>query len=448
MTTAPWPEPVRLPVRWLVTEGLGRLVVGRAARQGDPQARLIVDPATRADPHPVYEQIRAAGPLVRTRISLITAHHAVAAEVLRSDDFGVVPSGVELPGVLGRLTTATRTDAVSPVLPPSLLAVDPPDHTRYRALVSSVFTARAVARLRDRVAEIAAELLDRLEARAGRGEVVDLVEAYASTLPVAVISEILGVPAADRDRVLRLGEAAAPSLDFVVPWRLFVQTERALREFDRYLAAHLDRLRRDPGDDLLSQLVHAADDEGRLDDRELRSTAGLVLAAGFETTVNLLGTGAWLLMRHPDQLALLREDPARWPTAVDEVLRFEPPVQLTARVARRATTVAGRPVGVGDMVVTLLAAAGRDPAVFADPDRFDVTRANAGRHLAFSAGRHFCLGAALARAEGEVGLRMLFERFPDLALAGEGTWRPTRVLKGFAHLPVRLGDRSGATTAA
>jgi cytochrome P450 len=173
---------------------------------------------------------------------------------------------------------------------------------------------------------------------------------------------------------------------------------------------------------------------------ELRATAGLVLAAGFETTVNLLGNGTWLLLRHPDQLAVLRDDPSRWPTAVDEALRMESPVQMTARIARHATTLAGVPVAEGEMVILLLAAANRDPQVFEDPLRFDVTRANASRHLAFSGGRHYCLGAALARAEGEVGLKTLFDRFPDLTLAGEGRRRSTRVLKGFASLPVRLGE--------
>jgi cytochrome P450 len=183
-----------------------------------------------------------------------------------------------------------------------------------------------------------------------------------------------------------------------------------------------------------------------LSEHELRATAGLVLAAGFETTVNLLGSGIRLLTDHPDQLAVLREDPSLWPNAVDEVLRFESPVQLTARVAKAPTTLGGRDIPGGSLVALLLAAANRDPEVFTDPARFDVARENANRHLSFSGGRHYCLGAALARLEGEIGLRSLFDRFPDLALNGPGTRRPTRVLRGWASLPVSLGNTFATAT--
>ncbi|MHA3704417.1 cytochrome P450 [Jatrophihabitans sp. YIM 134969] len=436
----------KLLARWTALDGLPRVAIKRAARAGDPQARLIVDPTLRDDASAVWDEVRGRGRVTRTAVSAITVDHGIAFDVLRSDDFRVVSMGEQLPGLLGKIEATTRTGALHPVQAPSLLSVEPPEHTRYRTLVSSVFTARAVAQLRDRVQLTADALLDALERRraATGAEVVDLVEAYCSRLPVAVISDILGVPEEDRDLVLHFGEAAAPSLDFVLPWRQFRRTELGLLAFDRWLSGHIARLRSHPGDDLMSQLIAATDGEGRLDDRELRATAGLVLAAGFETTVNLLGNGTWLLARHPDQLALVREDPSRWSTAVDEALRLESPVQMTARIAKRDTELAGEPIARGEMVILLLAAANRDPQVFSDPLRFDVTRTNAGRHLAFSGGRHFCLGAALARAEGEVGLRTLFERYPDLSLAGGGVRRSTRVLKGFASLPVRLGERAPA----
>jgi len=190
----------------------------------------------------------------------------------------------------------------------------------------------------------------------------------------------------------------------------------------------------------MSQLIEVSQDGVRLDSTELRAIAGLVLAAGFETTVNLLGNGIRLLLNSPDQLALLTEDPSLWPNAVEEVLRLDSPVQLTARVARCDTEVAGTVVRRGEVVIICLAAANRDPAVFADPNRFDVGRDNAGRHLAFSGGRHFCLGAALARLEGEAGLRQFFTHFPGALPAGEGCRRDTRVLRGWAELPVRLGS--------
>jgi cytochrome P450 len=196
----------------------------------------------------------------------------------------------------------------------------------------------------------------------------------------------------------------------------------------------------------MSKLIAASVDGQHLSDEELRATAGLVLAAGFETTVNLLGSGVRLLVDHPEQLAILRSDPTLWPNAVDEILRFESPVQMTARVADRDVEISGRTVPKDSFVAMILAAANRDPAVFDDPATFDVRRSNANRHLSFSGGRHFCLGAALARLEGEVGLRSLFDRFPNLASAGPGVRRPTRVLRGWAELPVHLGAEVAAAS--
>jgi len=318
-----------------------------------------------------------------------------------------------------------------------LLAVEPPEHTRYRKTVSSVFTSRRVDSLRDLVEDTAATLLDALADEPG---VVEIVERYCAQLPVTIISEILGVPDSDRPKILEYGELAAPSLDFGLSWPEYQRVQQGLEGFSDWLGTHLQQLRDHPGEDLMSQLIEASQDGVRLSDTELRAIAGLVLAAGFETTVNLLGNGITLLLNHPDQLAALMADPALWPNAVEEILRFDSPVQLTARVARADTTVAGTEISKGEMVVIYLAAANRDPAVFDDPHRFDVRRPNAGRHLAFSGGRHFCLGAALARAEGEAGLRRFFTHFPDAQSAGAGSRRSTRVLRGWAELPVRLGS--------
>jgi cytochrome P450 len=305
--------------------------------------------------------------------------------------------------------------------------------------VSSVFTTRAVAALRDRVEQTAAALLDQLSHEPG---VVDIVDRYCAQLPVAIISDILGVPDADRPRILEFGELAAPSLDFGLSWQQYKRVQRGIAGFNLWLAEHLRRLRRTPGGNLMSQLIQAAEsgsDETYLDETELQGIAGLVLAAGFETTVNLLGNGIRMLLDAPEQLRTLSQRPQLWPNAVEEILRLESPVQLTARVALTDTEVAGISVKEGALVVIYLAAINRDPAVFAEPHRFDVERANAGRHLAFSGGRHFCLGAALARAEGEVGLRTLFDRFPEARSAGAGSRRDTRVLHGWSTLPVALG---------
>lgn len=424
-------------LHWLAMHGVVRSVARLSARRGDPQARFAADPTVRADPIAFFEELRAQVPLVRSRVSYLTVDHGVAFDLLRSDDFRVISLGGALPSPLRRLERRTRPDMLHPLLPPSLLAVEPPEHTRYRKTVSSVFTSRAVAALRDRVEETAAALLDGLS---DGGDVVDVVAQYCAQLPVTIISEILGVPEVDRDRILEFGELAAPSLDFGLSWAQYQTVQNGLDGFNGWLDTHLKTLRDNPGSDVMSQLIEASDGGVRLDDKELKAIAGLVLAAGFETTVNLLGNGIRMLINAPDQLAVLNDDPSLWPNAVEEILRLDSPVQLTARVARTDTVVAGTPVQRGEMVVIYLAAANRDPAVFADPHTFDVRRAGAGKHLAFSGGRHFCLGAALARMEGEIGLRQFFTRFPDAQLAGEGSRRDTRVLRGWARLPVSLGS--------
>ena len=439
---------IKPAVRWSLGHALPRQVMVRAARKGDLHGRMVAEATTSAGtsfgtPDDVkllrlFEEIRAAGPLYRGRYAYVTAAQEVVREVLTSADFR---TGVDLGGgngPLGRLMSwSTVPGLLGPLSPPSLLVTEPPDHTRYRRLVTRVFTVKAVEHLRVRTQEIANALLDDLERQHG-GSVVELVDTYCAQLPVTVIAEVLGVPAADHDRVLEFGTAAAPSLDLGLGWSEFRSVETGLAAFDAWLTQHLDHLRKHPGDDLMSKLVAVRDEDGTLNDAELKATAGLVLAAGFETTVNLLGNGISLLAAHPEQRALLRERPELWANAVDEVLRLDPPVLLTGRTAARDTEVAGRPVPAGALVTTVLAAANRDPDVFVDPSRFDVSRDNARDHMSFSAGRHYCLGAALARMEGEVGLQTLFERYPDLRIEPGARRRPTRILRGFAHLPVRL----------
>ncbi|OBI94119.1 cytochrome [Mycobacterium alsense] len=437
-------------LHWLVMHGFIRAVAAVGARRGDLQARLIVDPSVAADPVPFYEGLRALGPLVKGRVNYLTADHGLAHELLRSDDFRVVNMGSNLPAPLRWLERRVRDDLLHPLRAPSLLAVEPPDHTRYRKTVSAVFTPRAVAALREGVERTATDLLDRLSAASGAASVVDVVGRYCSQLPVAIISDILGVPEQDRPRVLEFGELGAPSLDVGLPWRQYRSVQRGIAGFNFWLADHLRELRRTPSDNLMSQLIQTAESgsaETYLDPDELQGIAGLVLAAGFETTVNLLGNGIRMLLDAPEHLDALRRRPELWPNAVEEILRLDSPVQLTARVAVRDVEVAGERIKRGGLVVIYLAAANRDPSVFDDPHRFDIERPNAGRHLAFSAGRHFCLGAALARAEGEVGLRTFFDRFPEARAAGTGSRRETRVLRGWSTLPVALGPpaRSMAT---
>jgi cytochrome P450 len=434
---------LRERTHWFALHGVIRGLASYGAKRGELQGRLIADPTVRADPGGFADELRARGRLVKGRAAWLTADHALAHQLLRSDDFAVTAIGKTLPGPLGWLEERTTVKGrLHPLLPPSLLSVEPPEHTRYRKTVSSVFTTRAVAALRVRVQQAAETLIDGLDD--GTVGIVDIVDRYCSQLPVTVIGDILGVPDGDRPRILEFGELAAPSLDIGLSWPQYRRVEQGLEGFNTWLAQHIGRLQRAPGDDLMSQLIDASEGGTRLNDEELRATAGLVLAAGFETTVNLLGSGIRILLEHPEQLAMLIEQPDLWPGAVEEILRLESPVQLSARLAQVDTEVAGRAVRAGELVILYLAGANRDPEVFADPHRFDITRDNAGRHLSFSGGRHFCLGAALARAEGEVGLRTFFERYPDARLAGAGSRRETRVLRGWSTLPIRLGQARAA----
>lgn len=430
--------PVQQLTRWSLGHAVPALAFRARARRGDLQARVVGATNSGGDlPTDLFDAIREAGPFYRGGLALATSRHDVVREVLASPD---VAAGriAATDGVLARPAAwADRSAPTGPLTPPSLLAIEPPDHTRMRKLVTRVFSVRAVERLRERTEEVAAELVEPLARRVEKDEPVNLVEALAAPLPVTVICEVLGVPEEDRERVRHFGDMAAPSLDLGLSLQRFREVEAALRDFERWLEAHVERVRQDPGEDLFSQLVAARDDDGgQLDDLELKATAGLVLAAGFETTVNLISNAVSLLAEHPEQRKALVVGEVPWLSAVDEALRFDPPVLLTARTAVRDTEIAGTRVREGSPMVAMLAGANRDPEVFAEPNHFDVTRENAADHISFSSGRHYCLGAALARMEGEVALRTLHERLPELRVLPGAERRETRILRGWAQLPV------------
>jgi cytochrome P450 len=429
-------RPARTAARWAVRHGLPAAYLSRSARRGNLVGRLMRDRAVREEPYALYEQLRAAGPLVPSDLGWVTTSHAVAHEVLRSDRFGVGFDRSAAPRpIRWALEFGDDAGAAGVAEPPSMLVVDPPDHTRFRRLVSRAFTPRATAAFAPAIQRTADRLLDEL---AGRSGTVDLVDAFAAQLPVLVIADLLGVPTERREDFLRWGAAAAATLDPGLPLRRYLAADRALRAMHRFLDEHFAALRREPGEDLVSTLVTLPEDEA-LTDRELHATVMLLLGAGFETTVNLLGNAVVLLDAHRDQWEVLAADPAGWDGAVEEVLRHDSPVQLTGRTARADVELAGRTVRAGNRVTLLLGAANRDPEVFADPGRFDVSRANAREHLAFSGGIHYCLGAGLARLEAVIGLRTLTERFPRLRVAGRPERRDLQTLRGFETLPVRLG---------
>jgi cytochrome P450 len=428
-------RPARTVVRWGVRHGLPAVFLRRGEREGDPLGRLLRDAEVRDRPFELYEEVRDRGQLSTGSLGLVTASHAVASDILRSENFGVGWDRSTAPGVIRwALRFGDDLDATGVAEPPSMLVVDPPDHTRFRRLVSRAFTPRAISAFEPMVQRTADELLDALERREGT---VDLVDAYAAQLPVLVIAELLGVPTERRADFLRWGAAAAATLDPGLPFGRYLAAERALRAMHVFLREHFVRLRRDPGTDLVSRLVGLPDGEA-LTERELHATVMLLLGAGFETTVNLLGNAVVLLDAHPDQWEFLIADPSGWDNAVEEVLRHDSPVQITGRTAKAAVTVAGSQIRPGSRVTVLLGAANRDPEVFAQPALFDVTRSNAREHLAFSAGIHYCVGAGLARLEGVVGLRTLAERFPGLRVNGLPERRDLRTLRGYERLPVTL----------
>jgi cytochrome P450 len=351
--------------------------------------------------------------------------HADVTELLRDDRF-----------------SADRTRSERYVPPPpgrrrearSMLVVDPPDHTRLRNLVNKAFTPRMIERLRPRIEAITAELLDGLAAESQ----ADLIGRFAYPLPVIVIAEMLGVPAEDRARFQEWSAVVVRGLDPFVD----SETQDAVLDARDALAAYLRGViaerRRDPADDLITAMIAARDAGDFLGEAELVAMCNLLLVAGHETTVNLIGGGTLALLRHPDQLERLRREPTLARTAVEELLRYSPPVQWTGRVATAEVELGGRRVAAGQSVVAILAAANRDPEAFADPDRLDVGR-DPNHHVSFGRGIHFCLGAPLARLEAQIALPMLLRRFPELHPAGDPEPRPTWNLRGYAHLPVALG---------
>ncbi|MBF6322124.1 cytochrome P450 [Nocardia cyriacigeorgica] len=419
--------------RWLSVHGAPRAILRTQARRGDAFAQLMGGPIGLDDPYPLIEQLRGAGGLQRASLSWVTFDHGLSRSILRDNRFGVRAPESFVPGPLQRLAKHFPIPP-NPVEPPSMLVIDPPEHTRMRKPVSSAFTPRAIGKLRDRVESVTTELLDALPAHGS----ADLVRAYAAQVPIAIISEMLGFPDADREMFLNWGDRMTPLLDLGISWRAHQRAMDATHFMNHYLVEHIERLRRNPGDDILSSLVTA----GELNTEELIATASLLMGAGFETTVNLIGNGVGQLLAHPGQLARLRDEPELWPNAVEEVLRFDPPVQTTARTALADLEFEGVPLRAGATIVLSLAGANRDPAVFEEPARFDITRANAKDHLTFSSGIHVCLGASLARMEATYALRALFERFPELRLEGPPRRRQLFTLHGYEQMPVNLGPRA------
>lgn len=390
---------------------------------------LLLREDVRCDPYPNYARLRAGEP-VRTPGAGFSAvgTHAAASEVLKDHNrFCHDLSLLRKTSVLNA-AAATEVPEAVPRNEELFLLMDPPEHTRLRRLVSAAFAPRAVDALEPWIQDVADDLV--------RPE-LDVVQDLAFPLAVRVICQLLGVPDEDHDRLRTWGTALASSLDLQTTTDEVDRSRRAMVECVAYLEDLIEDHRRSPRDDLLTRLVDAAEEGDRLNARELVATCMLLLIAGFETTVNLVGNGTLALLAHPDQLAALRSDESLLPNAVDELLRYDSPVQLTSRVVRDDTTVAGHAIAGGQELIVFVGAANRDPAVFDDPDRLDVRRPNAADHLSFSVGVHHCVGARLARLEARCAFRALLRLGGTLEQTGPEVRRPLMVLRGLDSLPVR-----------
>jgi cytochrome P450 len=401
---------------------------------------FVASPAVRARPHAPYRLLRRIDPVHQSPIGawVLSSYEGVATALrhsgMGSDERKADPASLRV-GPLAKLGSAlpgtTNTGAFSSLFHELLLVRDPPDHTRIRSLVNKAFTPRGVELLEPRIRHIADVELDKLAARGS----IELLSEFAYPFPARVICELMGAPPEDHTIITRLARPLARRLDpDVMRSRAVMEAgDRATVELTAYLEALIAQRRATPGSDLLSALIAAEDGGDRLSHDELIANLILLMIAGHETTANLLGNGLAALLAHPNEMNRLRRNPDLDRTAVEELLRYDGPVQMAERVTLEDVEVCGRAIPKGRIIVLCLAAANRDPAVFDEPDRLDVGR-SPNPHVAFGGGAHFCLGAPLARLEARVALRGLLDRFPDLHTTGTMRWRPSFTIRGLNRL--------------
>lgn len=351
--------------------------------------------------------------------------HALCAEALRHP-------GLSAARFQGWSETGSTIERAYALFGLQMVFTDPPTHTRLRALVTRAFTPRVVEGMRQTIQQTIDALLSTVPSDAPW----DAIATLAYPLPVTVIAEMLGIPASDRARFKRWSDDFFILLEGALPESGDTRLARSLAEFTRYIQAQIAPLRQNPREDLLSALVLAQEQGERLTDQELLANTLLLLAAGHETTTNLIGSGLWLLLTHPTVRAELEAEPALWPAAIEEFLRCESPVQWTSRVAKEDLVLGSQQVKKGDWVSLELVAANRDPAVFPDPTTLTLHRTD-NKHLAFGYGPHYCLGAALARLEAQLALASVLRHFPGLRLAGPPLWKPSLTFRGLERLLVQ-----------
>jgi cytochrome P450 len=388
----------------------------------------------RRDPQTTWRALRDGDRLYRSRLfqTFIATRYDDVAHVLRDPHFSTDRSEVPAMRWIARMARGERD--FSGLLSRILLTIDGADHRRLRGLVGKAFTPRRIERLRPRLEATVDELLERV---AENGE-MELVDDLAHPFPVIAIAELLGVPPADRDRFRAWSSELVQLLDPLQGRGGARPMVQATREIFDYFRPLLAERRANPRDDLLSAMIAAEQDGDRLDEVDLLALSSLLLVAGHETTSNLIGNAVLLLLRFPDERKRLQDDLALLPSAVDECLRYESPIQLTDRAVTADCELAGRPLRRNQMVAVVLAAANRDPERFPDPERFDVGRTD-NHHLAFGLGNHFCIGSQLARLEAEVALGALLRRFPDFSGDPEPpAWRRSMIIRGPEAVPLRL----------
>ena len=391
-------------------------------------------------PYGEYRTQRETEPIQQTPFGpWIVFNHAESVQLLRDVTLSVdVRKAIEILGEDPRDRAKMRSELFPDKAPredTSILNIDPPDHTRLRKLVSSVFTPRRVADLAPMIERIVDEHLD---AVAG-GEQMDLIADLAFPLPFAVISEMLGMPDGDSAQLREWSHALVKILDFTIGPEELMAAVTAGEHLRQHIAGVIEWKRSNLGDDLLSALILAEDNGDVLSDTELLDQVNVLFIAGHETTVNLIGNGTWALLQNRDQFDLLRDDPSVEATAIDELLRYDSPVQISRRITLEPIELAGHQIPAGVFVLTSLGSANHDPVAFGPTaDQLDLRRADAARHLAFGSGTHHCLGASLARLEGNIAITRLIRRFPELKAVGVPTWNGRLVLRGMDSLQLSL----------
>jgi unspecific monooxygenase len=393
------------------------------------------DPAFVADPYPAYAELRARGRVIRYEPTdqWLVPHHADVSALLRDRRLGRTYQHRFTHEDFGRTPPRPEHEPFHTLNDHGMLDLEPPDHTRIRRLVSKAFTPRTVERLRPYVHGLANDLVAAL-VEAGGG---DLLTDVAEPLPVAVIAEMLGIPEADR-ALLRPWSADICGMYELNPSQeTAARAVRASVEFSDYLRELIAERRKEPGEDLISGLIAAHDEGDRLTEQEMISTAVLLLNAGHEATVNATVNGWWALFRNPDQLAALRADHGLVPSAVEELMRYDTPLQLFERWVLDDIEIAGTTIPRGSEIAMLFGSANHDPEVFADPGRLDLTRVD-NPHISFSAGIHYCIGAPLARIELAASMTALLERAPALTLVAEPERKPNFVIRGLRGLRVAV----------